>query len=340
MILKEGLSVDDVLLGRGTGSNDHDGNVRFRAVVRQVLRESLASSCFNQDSCINRAVCSKSSMAATVLSIVHGRGGKFVRKASKVEIDAYLEERVHHAASTYADEKMVSPSSWYAVVPRQVALEKAKQSFRHQKRVLRAEGEPAIKVAKEAVAATNHFGKVQNSSCAGTSASDTCLSNLNASHVLKVVQMQSGAESEQQMNSKSLSQYFMKHTGCSLVPRLGNPMLPPPTTGTNDSLAMWSNLFSGNAAPSSPSTSSSSTPSVLGQSAPVPDVSTHLWNKASPPFSLLDLASTLCTNALHRALKQNEEHHHQRQQQQQQRLQERQVALFILMAAAAVEAST
>ncbi|KAG7345816.1 hypothetical protein IV203_033347 [Nitzschia inconspicua] len=325
MILKQGLSLDDVLLGRGTGSNDHDGNVRFRAIVKQVLRQSLAPSGIKR----NFSNTTKSLMAATVLSIVHERGGQFVRKASKVEIVAYSGPKANHAVST-AEEKMASSSNWYVVVPKHVALEKAKQSFRHQKRVLHSEQERSVKVSEELAASRSHVAQIR--SCSGVDAgssmwNDSCRATINASSVLQMVQMQVAEEKEQQFHSKLLYQHLLKHTGQDLVSRFGNPVLPPPSTGTNDSSAMLRSLFSGNTASSSPTTSSTSTPTVLGLSAPVPDVSIPVWSTAASATSLQDLASTLSTNTLLRALK-------QQQQQQQKQSQERQVALFILLAAA------
>ncbi|KAG7369481.1 hypothetical protein IV203_027227 [Nitzschia inconspicua] len=334
MILKEGLSPEDVLLGRGTGSNDHDGNVRFRAIVKQVLRQSSAPSAIN---CTlnpsNKAACTKSSMAATVLSIVHERGGQFVRKASKAEIVAYFGPKANAVVTTSADEKMVSSFNWYVVVPRQVALEKAKQSFRHQKRVLHSEQERSAKVSKE-LAVASRTALIRSSSVVNNAGSlvwnDGCRATLDASSVLQMVPMQAEEEKEQQFHSKLLSQHLMKHTGRHLVSRLGNPVLPPTATGTNDSLAISRTLFTGNTASSSPSTSSPSTPTVLGLSAPVPNVSIPVWSTEASDSSLQNFASTLSTNTLLRALKQ--------QQQQERQSQERQVALFILMAAAAAEA--
>ncbi|KAG7345801.1 hypothetical protein IV203_033332 [Nitzschia inconspicua] len=290
MILKEGLSVDDVLLGRGTGSNEHDGNIRFRAIVKQVLRQSLASAIKQNPSNIPSGT--KSSMAATVLSIVHDRGGQFVRKASKVEILAFLGEKANSAVS-YADEKMVSSSNWYVVVPRQVALEKAKQSFRHQKRVLHSEQERSSIVAKELVASRGHIAQVRSSSVvdnAGSSTwNDSCPFNLDASSVLKMVQLQAAAAAEtkqQQFQSALSSQDLMKHTGCALDSRLANHFLPSlSTTRTDGSLALLKSLLSGSTASSS---SVSSNPTVLGLNAPVSAVSS----------TLQDLASKLSTNSL------------------------------------------
>ncbi|KAG7345800.1 hypothetical protein IV203_033331 [Nitzschia inconspicua] len=286
MMLKEGLSIDDVLLGRGTGSNDHDGNVRFRAIVKQVLRQSLAPSGIKR----NFSNTTKSSMAATVLSIVHERGGQFVRKASKVEIVAYLGEKANQAMST-VDEKMVSSSNWYVIVPRQVALEKTKQSFRHQKRVLHSELERSARGAKELVASRGHIAQVRSSSGVDAGSSiwkDNCRAIFDASSVLKTIQMQAAvaAESPKQFHSELLSQHIMKHTGCDVLSRLTNPLLSSLSSMTNDSLAMLRSLSSGSIA--SPSLSASSTPTVLGLQVPV--------TAASSSFQ--DLASMLSTNTL------------------------------------------
>ncbi|KAG7369495.1 hypothetical protein IV203_027241 [Nitzschia inconspicua] len=286
MIIKEGLSIDDVLLGRGTGSNEHDGNVRFRAIVKQVLRQTLASSGIKR----NSSNITKSSMAATVLSIVHERGGQFVRKASKEEIVAYLGEKANQAVSP-SDEKMASSSNWYVIVPRQVALEKAKQSFRHQKRVLHSEQESSARVAKELVASRSHIAQVRSSSGVDAGSliwKDNCLATVDVSSVLKMNQMQAAiaAETPKQFHSELLSQHIMKHTGCDVLSRMTHPLLSSLSRTTNDSFVMLRSLSSGSNA--SPSLSASSTPTVLGLQVPV--------SAASSSFQ--DLASLLSTNTL------------------------------------------
>ncbi|KAG7345815.1 hypothetical protein IV203_033346 [Nitzschia inconspicua] len=56
-----------------------------------------------------KAARTKSFMAATVLSIVHERGGQFVRKASKAEIVAYSGPKANSGETTTADEKYRLP---------------------------------------------------------------------------------------------------------------------------------------------------------------------------------------------------------------------------------------
>ncbi|KAG7369482.1 hypothetical protein IV203_027228 [Nitzschia inconspicua] len=363
MILKQGLSLDDVVLGRGTGSNDHEGNVRFRAIVKQVLRQSSAPPAIN---CTlnpsNKAACTKSSMAATVLSIVHERGGQFIRKASKVEILAYLGEKANSAVSN-ADEKMVSSSNWYVIVPRQVALEKAKQSFRHQKRILHSEQERSVVVAKELVSSRNYLAQLQSSFSAGTSTArssdvstessvwnDSCRATLDASPVLQMIQIQAAAaaaaESPQQFHSKLSSQHLMKHTGCDLFSRLTNPsFFSLSSRTTNDSLAMLSSLLSGFASsssssspPSLPPISACSTPIVLGLPSPLVECSTtpcRILPVGCPAASCwqqgVTSAATLPCDSLLRVLR--------RQQPQEQSQQEQEQAALSILLLAGVQIS-
>jgi hypothetical protein len=121
------LTGHDVVLGRGTGPNEHEGNVMFRSVVMSVLREHIdhqevPTAPTDIDIAFSTT---KSTMARRVVDLVHQRGGKFVRKLSQ-----------HERAMLCSQD---SSSALYVVVPTDVAVEKAKQSFRHQKRVLQEE---------------------------------------------------------------------------------------------------------------------------------------------------------------------------------------------------------
>jgi hypothetical protein len=100
--LLEELGPNDVLLGRGTGPNEYVGNIRFRALICEVISTSDLAT-FNSGS--------KSKLSASVVIAIKERGGRFVKKVS---------------GSTRRR------GDFYKEVANTVALGKTKQSFRHQ----------------------------------------------------------------------------------------------------------------------------------------------------------------------------------------------------------------
>jgi hypothetical protein len=99
------LTDQDVLLGRGTGPNECQGNIRFRALVRQVLQRADLSKLDGR---------LKALLAKEILDSVKSRNGRFLR--------ANFQEATGRRS--------------YVEVPNAMALDKIKQSFRHQLRVL------------------------------------------------------------------------------------------------------------------------------------------------------------------------------------------------------------
>jgi hypothetical protein len=165
MTIKQHLSDDDVLLGRGTGSNEHVGNVRFRTIVMDVLQQSMCAVASKQRNSFPLEVIqySKSSMAASVLAIVHKRGGHFVRKLSEAEARIYFKDQQQHQHQSKEEDSTTTTTVsvlLYMVVPREVAMEKAKQSFRHQKRVLNGGMKRPIFVKREPAAARKYVAKI------------------------------------------------------------------------------------------------------------------------------------------------------------------------------------
>jgi hypothetical protein len=100
--LLEELGPNDVLLGRGTGPNEYAGNIRFRALVCEVISTSDFAT-------VNSG--SKSRLSASVVIAIKERGGKFVKKVS--------------GSSRRRED-------FYKEVTHTIALGKTKQSFRHQ----------------------------------------------------------------------------------------------------------------------------------------------------------------------------------------------------------------
>lgn len=142
---------DDVLLGRGTGPNEYEGNIRFRLLASELLRE-------NDWSGTERRL-SKSKLAKKLVEKVHARGGRFIRKLSRDEAAMWVSTATsttttattgsaaggriipavtmghHHQQQRQATHG--TTSDIFIVVPYAVAVDKAKQSFRHQRRVMK-----------------------------------------------------------------------------------------------------------------------------------------------------------------------------------------------------------
>jgi hypothetical protein len=123
---KTALGDDDVLLGRGTGPNEFTGNIRYRRLVRQAI-----TSVHPRDLASN-----KTALAQKVVDDVGQNGGRFVRKLSKGEVAALYDSLNPQSASkAQLATHMSHKGSIYIDVERDVAIEKTKQSFRHQTRV-------------------------------------------------------------------------------------------------------------------------------------------------------------------------------------------------------------
>jgi hypothetical protein len=140
------LGTNDVLLGRGTGPNANEGNKYFRAVASELLTSveqhtsstsSISSGLFVE---ATKTEISKHDLATKLVAIVHSRNGRFVRKLTKDEA-TIVARNLNEASSSGGGKKTKKfwkkseLSDMYVVVPHDVALSKAKQSFRHQLRV-------------------------------------------------------------------------------------------------------------------------------------------------------------------------------------------------------------
>jgi hypothetical protein len=98
-VLFKDLGQNDVLLGRGTGPNEHIGNIRYRAFVREVIKTSELHAIDGK---------TKTKLAAKIVDSVKARKGRFVKRVN----------------------------DFYQEVPDSLALDKTKQSFRHQLRAI------------------------------------------------------------------------------------------------------------------------------------------------------------------------------------------------------------
>jgi hypothetical protein len=120
------LGTNDVLLGRGTGPNEHEGNKTFRVMAADLLKRIDRTS-------KDHTNISKVDLARGLVAMVHSKKGRFVRKLTKDEVNA-----VNRDVFKTSDKKLVKRHylrGLYVVVPEDVAIEKAKQSFRHQLRL-------------------------------------------------------------------------------------------------------------------------------------------------------------------------------------------------------------
>ena len=119
----------DVLLGRGSGPNQYEGNKRFRTLAGYLLQ--------NMDFLSYDKV-SRRELSEQLVALVHSKNGRFVRKLSREERFAVACNLLDtSSASSSTDkkkfrQKQQSLKNLYLVVPKSVALEKAKQCIRHQ----------------------------------------------------------------------------------------------------------------------------------------------------------------------------------------------------------------
>ena len=96
------LKSDDVLLGRGIGPNEHQGNVRFREIVCSLRSEYLATS--------KRKA--KDKIAHKAMQIIKARQGRFLRKMNEPAA------------------KPVGAKDVYVIADEKTAVEKTKQALR------------------------------------------------------------------------------------------------------------------------------------------------------------------------------------------------------------------
>lgn len=103
------LSEHDVLLGRGTGPNEARGNIKFRSYVRKAIQSMNLNELDGKR---------KARIAKEIFDLVKSNNGRFVKVAPTSSSGPNGSRRT------------------YVFVPDAVALDKIKQSFRHQIRVL------------------------------------------------------------------------------------------------------------------------------------------------------------------------------------------------------------
>jgi hypothetical protein len=138
----------DVLVGRGTGPNETQGNVRFRALVKAMTAKQQGCMSRNQQQQVRgEPAVTKLDMARKVVESIRSLGGNFVRKLTKDEMRIVAPPTAKRSSSkkklsmrqstpdprnsTSKSEKR-SPNYYYVVVTGAVAIAKTKQSIRFQ----------------------------------------------------------------------------------------------------------------------------------------------------------------------------------------------------------------
>lgn len=102
------VNPNDVLFGRGSGPNDHEGNIRFRDMVAQRKAEYMATN--------HRQT--KAKIARTIVDSVFACNGRFLKKLEPVEVQKL---------------GFASGMDIYQVVDDDTIMEKAKQALRQNR---------------------------------------------------------------------------------------------------------------------------------------------------------------------------------------------------------------
>jgi hypothetical protein len=115
------LGENDVLLGRGTGPNENRGNIGFREIIKELLKEA------KEDNTVSEKKF-RFKLARNIVDIVKAKNGCFLRQLTKAEVNALQRHRTPSSSTTAT---RVS-QDLYAVVPDKIAIVKTRQAFRFQ----------------------------------------------------------------------------------------------------------------------------------------------------------------------------------------------------------------
>jgi len=122
------VMTDDVLLGRGSGPNDHVGNIKFRDLVHERKAEYLSTN--------HRQT--KAMIAKDIVDQVYARGGRFLKKLSAVESDKMLPRLLadRNAMDDSENDSAGNPGACdvYQIQKHATVMEKAKQALRQNQR--------------------------------------------------------------------------------------------------------------------------------------------------------------------------------------------------------------
>jgi len=120
----------DVLLGRGSGPNDHVGNINFRDLVQDRKSEYLSTN--------HRQT--KALIAKEIVDRVYERGGRFLKKLGAAESARMLPKLLAQNASDDSENDRANdldssgPCDVYQIQKHSTVMEKAKQALRQNQR--------------------------------------------------------------------------------------------------------------------------------------------------------------------------------------------------------------
>lgn len=114
---------DDVLLGRGSGPNDHVGNIKFRDLVAERKSQYLSTN--------HRQT--KALIAKDIVDQVYARGGRFLKKLSTAEAAKVLPE-LSPSSAVGNSEDGSGQIDVYQIQKHSIVMEKAKQALRQNQR--------------------------------------------------------------------------------------------------------------------------------------------------------------------------------------------------------------
>jgi hypothetical protein len=111
------IQENDVLLGRGTGPNDHPGNVVFRKLIKDQF-SSYGTASVRGD---------KTKMARQAVAFIHNRNGRFLRRLDPREVSTLMvPERSQECGSSHQGQEV-----YLVIDDDRLLIQKTKQAFRH-----------------------------------------------------------------------------------------------------------------------------------------------------------------------------------------------------------------
>jgi hypothetical protein len=125
------LKSHDVLLGRGTGPNEHLGNRLFRSLVKQKKDEYEMLYTTRQD---------KDQIVLGIIQAISDHGGRFLKKIKKKRVKGKKQKK-HRPPREEDDEN--DYDVYYEVAEEQTAKEKTRQAFQYFSRRRREDGRSA-----------------------------------------------------------------------------------------------------------------------------------------------------------------------------------------------------
>lgn len=126
------VNPNDVLSGRGSGSNDNEGNIKFREMVAQRKNEYISTR--------NREA--KANIAQEIVNTVLHAQGRFLKKIE---------------GSDLKNMRFPRNTELYQIVDPETAMEKTKQALRQNREKREGEDKPVIKIVSKVPQETKNF---------------------------------------------------------------------------------------------------------------------------------------------------------------------------------------